>query len=180
MDSLEIRLLLFGALILAIFGVLFIFAKRNKNISKSEFFPKSLEILTIMMLLAILFLIYAQARPSTELSIIFNIIASTLLVLIYGVLLWAFRALKIFKGYNRFTAFRFGLVSFLYVIYFTIVCRGIAFLVNGLMNPDTIALTPELENIVIPSLAGLAVASYRLTALFKSKVLESKGSIILL
>jgi hypothetical protein len=121
---------------------------------------------------SIFFLQYLQQKPSSFLWIITQTILSTTIIGLFGLLLWVFRDLNVFVGYNRFTAIRFFLITFSFIIYFTIVSRGFSFFFNGLLNPNVLSLTPEFERVVIPALSGVAIVAYRLTRIFRSKALD--------
>jgi hypothetical protein len=177
MTALDQRLLIFGGVILVIALILFLYPKLSKSKivdkkDKTTSMPKSTGILLLLILLLPLFYIYAQEKPVTEFSIALMMISSTLLVILFGVFLWVFRDLPVFIGFNRYTLIRFAIIVYCYIIYFTIVSRGLSFLFNGLINPDAIQLTPEFEDIVIPALAIFTIICYRLTTVFGSKITE--------
>lgn len=140
-------------------------ASRNKS-------PKSILVLVLLMMVSLFVLQYLQQKPSSFLWIIAQIVMSTTVIGLFGLFLWIFRDLNVFVGWNKFTLVRLFVVAFSYVIFFTLVNRGFSFLFNGLINPNVISLTPEFLNIVLPTLSGLVIAAYRLTRIFRSRVLD--------
>lgn len=176
MNSLEEIYLLLAVLITALVLGLYFFSRiRNGKTRKAV--PNSSVVLVLAILLTVLVAKYSQERPYHPMAVVFSVVLSVVGIGLFTLLLWPFRDLKIFIREKKYATIRFFAVAFLYSIYFAIVSRGFSFLFHGIINPQTVILTPEFERYIIPTLSISVLAIYRLTKVFSSKATEFLGEL---
>jgi len=175
MGELEIRFLIAILGVLVLFLMVFLFSKRAPQ--KSRRIPNSLFLFVILILVLIFVFQYSQLRPYNPISIAVLIISSFLMTGLFGFLLYPFGQLKVFVGGKKATALRLFFVIYFYMIYFILASQGLQFLFTGVINPQSIALTPEFERYALPTIASAVIIGYRLNKRFPSRTFEFMGDV---
>jgi len=162
-------------LVVFVVGLYLLSKKRREKLE--EDLPNSALVIVLAILLSLLLAQFSQQRPYNVLALVFFVITSIVVIVFFAFLLWPFRKLGIFvhTQEKKYVISRFLVVAYLYFTYFVIIRRGFSFFLNGIINPEAIALTPEFDRYVIPTLSGLILLIYRLTTIFSSKSTEFFG-----
>lgn len=177
--SAEERILIAVIGLTALLGLIFLISKLSKksNESRNVSVPKSFWILFVLFLYLIFIMQYGQIRPNNEIMVVFNTIFSVVVVLLFGVSFSLFREVKVFIGNKKFTLIRCLFIIFWFNIGYTIVNRGLVFTFNGILSFQSISLSPEFEKLIIPTISGIIIASYRLTKIIPTTVSKIFGKI---
>lgn len=175
MGELETRFLIAILGVIALFLAVFLFSKRRPQ--EGRRMPNSLFLIVISILVLYFVFQYSQLRPYNPISIVVLVISGFLMTVFFGFFLWPFGQLKVFVGDKKATALRLFFVIYFYMMYFILVSQGLQFLFTGIINPQSMVLTPEFERYVLPTIASAAIIGYRLSKRFPSRTFKFMGDV---
>ncbi|MEM2175462.1 MAG: hypothetical protein QXI58_07590 [Candidatus Micrarchaeia archaeon] len=171
-QGLEIRLMFSAVVILGIFALIAFYMQRKEDKPK---LPKSLFLLSALAFLLPLLLTYISFRPYEPISIMLRVIISIFVMSIFGFFFKIFRKMKIFE--SEFLLFRLLLITFCYMLFYSLLIQGLEFLFIGIIDPESVILTPEFTKVALPVFAGMVLLIYWFRIIFESEIYKFIGRI---